>query len=335
MKEKTKQRLVIALALVATGFVLLNVLAYNHAHAMMHFAATDERTSKPEDLSFWRKVRVLLVGVNIPRPVSSRSPADLSPDCQVVSISSSDGTELEGWYCDQGEETPLVIFFHGYTAEKTSLLPEAKSLLDLGVSVMLVDFRGSGGSSESYTTIGVREGDDVAAVARYARGKLTHSAIILYGQSMGAAAILRAAHEHGINPDAVVLTAVFDTMQNMVNNRFAAMGVPSFPSAQLLAFWGGRQWGFNAFAHNPVDYAKSLTCPTLVMHGVEDARAKLEEAQRVFAALPGTKEFRAFESVGHETYIEKYPAEWKSAVESLIRGLAVSADSGRASIVSP
>ena len=320
LKKKTRYWMLGVAVVLLAGFVLLNILARNHAYAMTHYSGADKRTSKPEDLSFWGKVHVLFVGVNIPRPVSAKSPADLSSDCQVLTIGSADNVELETWYCDQGEETPLVIFFHGYTAEKASLLGEAKALLDLGVSVLLVDFRGSGGSSESYTTIGVREGDDVAAAERYARDKLSHSAVILYGQSMGAAAILRAADEHGIKPDAVVLTAVFDTMQNMVNNRFIAMGVPSFPSAQLLVFWGGRRWGFDGFAHNPVDYAKSLTCPTLVMHGVEDPRATLKEARCVFAALPGPKEFKAFESVGHETYIEKYPEEWKNAVETLIRG---------------
>jgi hypothetical protein len=70
----------------------------------------------------------------------------------------------------------------------------------------------------------------------------------------------------------VILEAVFDTMLNTVRHRFHAMGIPAFPSAQLLVFWGGRQWGFDGFAHNPVQYAASLNCPSLFMHGANDPK---------------------------------------------------------------
>jgi alpha-beta hydrolase superfamily lysophospholipase len=92
----------------------------------------------------------------------------------------------------------VVILFHGYSAEKTAVVREARALLDLGASVLLADLRGSGGSSESYTTVGVHEAEDVAAAVRYVRGKLSHENVFLFGRSMGAAAILRAVHAHAI-----------------------------------------------------------------------------------------------------------------------------------------
>ncbi len=319
MNKKTNRWLLTLLILLVMGFAVLNVLAYNHARAMMHFTANGTRTNKPENLSFWAKLKVLIVGVNVPRPISGRPPSDFASGCRTLSINGPDNVTLATWYCKQGERTPLVILFHGYTAEKTSLLHEARILLRLGASVLLVDFRGSGGSSESYTTIGVREGDDVAAVMRYADDNLSHSSIILFGQSMGAAAILRAVHEHTVMPDAVILEAVFDTMLNTVRNRFAAMGIPSFPSAQLLVFWGGRQWGFDGFAHNPIDYARSVECPALFMHGADDPRATITEGHSVFAAVRGPKKFKELEAVGHEAYASKYPDEWQTAVAQIIK----------------
>ena len=285
---------------------------------MMHFTSDGPRTQKPERLSFLSKLRVLLVGVNVPRPVSDRSSAELSPDCQSLTIPGLNNVTLSAWYADQGIETPLVILFHGYATEKTCLLREAKVILSLGASVLLVDFRGSGDSSESYTTIGVHEGDDVAAVMRYAHDNLSHSSIILFGQSMGAAAILRAVHAYGVAPDAVILEAVFDTMLNTVRHRFQAMGVPSFPSAELLVLWGGGQWGFNGFTHNPVEYARSLNCPALFIHGADDPRATEAEGRRVFAAASGPKEFKGFDRTGHESYAAAHPTEWRTAIGKFI-----------------
>jgi pimeloyl-ACP methyl ester carboxylesterase len=318
MKNRIKRWLLILFMLFIMGFAVLNVIAYNQAYSMMHFTSNGTRTRKPEDLSFWTKIRVIINGVNVPRPISQGTPSELAHGSRTLLINGPDNITLETWYCDQGEETPLIILFHGYSAKKTNLLSEARIFLGLGVSVLLVDFRGSGGSSESYTTIGMREGDDVSAVVRYANNNLSHSAIILFGQSMGAVAILRAIHEYGVTPDAVILEAVFDTMLNTVRNRFAAMGIPSFPSAQLLIFWGGRQWGFDGFAHNPVDYARSVKCPALFMHGVDDPRAPIVEGRRVFEAVPGPKEFKAFESVRHEAYASIHSNEWKNAVAGII-----------------
>ena len=57
------------------------------------------------------------------------------------------------------------------------------------------------------------------------RDALPHSSVILYGQSMGGVAILRAVQQDGITPDGVIVEAMFDTMLNTVRHRFAAMGV--------------------------------------------------------------------------------------------------------------
>lgn len=84
---------------------------------------------------------------------------------------------------------------------------------------------------------------------------------------------------NGIKPDAVILEAVFDTMLHTVEHRFGAMGVPAFPNAELLLFWGGVQGGFNGFDHNPVEYAGSLSCPALFMHGGLDPSSRMEEGR--------------------------------------------------------
>ena len=319
MKKTTKRKIVVGLGLLFAGFVMLNVIAYNHAYAMMHFTAGGVKTNKPEGLNGWAKAMVLLFGVNVPRPVGSLSPSALAPECRAMTVSETNGVDLSCWYCDRGAGTPLVILFHGYSAEKTALIPEAKAFLDFGASVLLVDFRGSGGSSEAYTTIGMREADDVAVVVRYAQQQLVHSSVILFGQSMGAVAILRAVGQCGISPDAVIAEAVFDTMLNTVRNRFRAMRIPSFPSAQLLVFWGGRQWGFYGFRHNPVEYARAVQCHALFMHGTDDPRATVTEGRRVFNAVPVIKEFKTFDRTGHESYISAHESEWRATVAEFMR----------------
>ncbi|MDD2241087.1 MAG: alpha/beta fold hydrolase [Kiritimatiellae bacterium] len=298
---------------------MLHVLAYRHARAMLHYASGGTRTAPPETLSLLAKSRVLLAGVQIPRPEDNRPPTALAPDARSVGILVSGGVALCAWVADRGPGAPLVILFHGYSTEKNRLLLEAREWHALGASILLVDFRGSGQSSESITTLGWLEAEDVAAAVQYAQARIPHSRLILYGQSMGSAAILRAVSAHGVAPDAVVLESVFDTMLNAIRARFRAMRLPVFPSANLLAFWGGHQFGFNAFAHNPVDYAVSLRCPALFLHGSDDPRAPVDQARRVFENVPGNrKTFVTFDGVGHASYAAAHPVEWNTAVTEFL-----------------
>lgn len=318
MKLRRKTLWIACVLILAMGFLGLNILAYNHARAMTTYAAAGTRTSQPEKLSRWQRLRVLLTGVTITRPQSDQPPEHLAEDADIITIAVDETITLEAWYENLGAHTPLVIMFHGYAEDKTSLLEEARAFLSMHTSVLLVDFRGSGGSSESYTTVGYWEADDVKAAYRYAQRHLDHSHHLLFGQSKGAVAILRAMHQHNITPDAVILEAVFDTMLNTVRNRFRAMKTPSFPNAELLVFWGGLQRGFNAFRHNPVTYAATLTRPALFMHGEEDPRATLHEGQRVFEAVPGPKQFVTFPKSRHESFVASHPEHWRQAIQYFV-----------------
>ena len=316
--SKLRRRTILFGSLFAGGTLGLNLLAYQHAHAMMHFTSGNTRTAQAEALTTGQKIKTLICGVQIPRPKTSLSSTSLGADCQCLTLPSTNGLKLGAWYCPAGPSSSLVILFHGYTSEKSGTLKEAKVFQSLGYSVLLVDFRGSGESSESYTTIGYDEGEDVATAVRYAREHLPHPKVILYGQSMGAAAVLRAVHNCNIQPDAIIVEAVFDKMLNTVRHRFEAMGVPAFPSAQLLVFWGGYQAHFNGFEHNPSDYAVSVRCPILFLHGTADPRAQLQEARRVYDAVPGPKRFEEFSGAVHEGTVVRFREQWTRAVAQFL-----------------
>jgi len=324
VKLKLKRRLRILLAVALGGFVALNALAYRHAYAMLHFTSGSTRTDKPEHLSLGQKIKVLFLGVELPRPRSDMPPSVVGPACRSLTFPGTNGIRLGAWYFPAPASNPLVILFHGYAGEKTGMVPMAKAFVDMGFSVLLVDFRGSGDSSESYTTLGFLEAEDVAAAVRYAGQSLPHSRLVLYGTSMGAAAVLRGVARQNTRPDAIIAEGVFDTMLNTVRHPFEAMGVPSFPSAQMLMFWGGFSAGFNAFDHNPVDYAARVPCPILFLHGSDDPRARLDEARRVFAAVPGAKQFREFPNMGHESSFIRYPAEWHQTVGDFLKAAGIS-----------
>jgi alpha-beta hydrolase superfamily lysophospholipase len=296
----------------------LNVIAFNQAWAMTHFAAAGSRTASPESLSFLEKCRVGLVGVSLPKPVNATDPSQLGLRFEMLRFGGNSGSELEGWFIPHAQPKGLVLFVHGYGACKSSLLTEANAVHRLGYSVFLFDCHGSGGSDGRVTSIGVLEADDVADAFGVAEKRLRTSPLILFGQSMGSAAILRAIAVRGIEPAGVIVECPFDRLLSTAENRFRAMGLPPFPAARLLIFWGGVQLGFNGFRHNPVDYAREVRCPVLFLQGAKDPRVTLEQAQAVFDNLAWEKTFVVFPTAGHAALLAADSDLWTKSVSRFL-----------------
>jgi alpha-beta hydrolase superfamily lysophospholipase len=298
--------------------VFLNLAAYRQAYVMTHFAAGGQRTANPESLSFVQKARAVLLGVRVPRPVNTLTPEDVGLAFEVHRLPTTRERRLEAWYCQHPEPRGLVLLFHGYAAAKSSLLNEARAFHDMGFATLLVDYQGSGGSDGDDTTIGVREADDVVSAYDYASRHWPAQTPVLFGQSMGSTAILRAMALRHLTPAALVLECPFDRLLSTVENRFSIMGLPSFPMARLLVFWGGVQHGFNGFRHNPVDYAPTVDCPVLLLQGGLDARATLTQARSIQVALPHPAELHVFADLGHESYLPARPREWCECVSAFL-----------------
>jgi alpha-beta hydrolase superfamily lysophospholipase len=303
-------------------FVLFNLLAYRHAAAMTHYdpdAPPRKPGTKPPSLSWGQKLRLLFVGLRVGRPRSDAVPADQGLTYEVHVLTGGRET-IEAWYVPHPHPLGLVLLFHGYTSCKAFLLPEARAFHELGYACFLVDFPGSGGSGGNTTTIGYYEADDVARAAEYAEKRWPDLPRVLFGQSMGGAAILRALAVLGVEARAAIVECPFDRLLTTAQARFAAVGVPAFPGAQLMVFWGGVQHGFNGFRHNPVEYATRVTCPVLVLHGRCDPRVRVEDVKSIYENVKGEKELHVFEGLGHESYVNRQADEWKEVVGRFLQG---------------
>jgi uncharacterized protein len=97
------------------------------------------------------------------------------------------------------------------------------------------------------------------------------------------------------------------------------MGIPSFPSAELIVFWGGVQQDIDGFGHNPVDYGRSISCPVLLLHGELDQRVAIADATRVFESLQGEKQWRVFAgATGHGSLAVDNGKLWRELVSRFI-----------------
>lgn len=300
----------------------LNVVAWWQARSMLVYVTGGERTARPESLSPLRKAWVLVRGVRLPRPENYRTPAALGLPFTVERVATSDGMELESWVVPADPERGWVVLLHGYGTAKAWLVDEAEAFFRLGYSVMLLDFRGSGGSHGAETTLGYREAEDAAAAVHWLRTrKRVDAPLLLYGQSMGGAAALRAVAVLGARVDGVMLESVFDTLLNAARNRFRAMGLPSWPLAELLVFWGGRRAGCSGFRLNPAEWAAGVSCPVLLLHGARDPRVTRAQVDRLYKRFPGRRALEIFPDAAHATCLADDPERWREAVRAFLEAV--------------
>jgi pimeloyl-ACP methyl ester carboxylesterase len=124
--------------------------------------------------------------------------------------------------------------------------------------------------------------------------------------------------QYGIKADALMIEAPFASLLTTGKKRFRAMGLPASPFAELLLFWGGVQNGFNAFTHNPVDYARAVKQPTLILHGGKDERTTIDEARSIAAAIGSHARWISYEEVPHLPIVERRRDDWsRDAAEFL------------------
>lgn len=313
MKRKNFYKKLIFRVLVP-GFLLLNGIAFMHAWRFTHYPEPKEaRTADPESLSLAQKAMIVFTGISNPKSVN-----EVPRDSVERVLIPSRGEEMEGWWIEVDSAKGIVILFPGYAGRKSDLQTEARAFRELGYHTLLVDFPGHGGSTGHQTSVGFHESADVQATVAYVAGQYPDQDIVLYGFSMGAVAILKALGEAELPVRAAIVGAPFGSLLQTVRNRFTLMGLPSFPFADLLVFWGGIQHGYWGFAHRPIRYAETIQTPILIQHGGKDERAELAGVQAIYEAIPGQKHLSIYEDLAHQSYCRAAPMRWKEEIQSFL-----------------
>lgn len=289
---------------VSIAFLTINIVAYLGAYVLTHF-------SSPGKLS-----------LGLSRPTSSKLPSDIELKYSTQRIPIGQTQWLETWFIpvrDAASKGTVILFSGNKSCKASQLLPPAQVFHDLGYDTLLVDFRGVGGSSGNTNTIGIQEAEDVILSMSYAQKSNRKHPLILYGVSMGSAAILKAVAHGKIYPDAIILEVPFAKLTNAVGSRVQAAHLPTFPLTELIVFWGGVQHGFNGFAHNPVEYASQVKCPTLILQGKLDRWTTAAEIDRIYENLHGSKQLNIFPTAGHDLLVTIDRERWKQSIDKFLK----------------
>ncbi|MCX6116282.1 MAG: alpha/beta fold hydrolase [Proteobacteria bacterium] len=299
--------------------ILFNYLAAIHVYSLTQFAEHGKRSPFFAEMTLKEKVETAFFGLSIPKPRARRFPHDVGLNYQSIVLKTSDGVSVRGWDIRASPTKGVILMLHGYGGEKSRLLDEAIAFIELGLHPILIDFRGHGESDSIATTIGYKEVEEIKSALQFIRKAYPGKEIFLYGKSMGAAAALRAAGPGQEKVSGLILECPFDGLVEAIRNRMYFFNAPRYGIPDLLMLWGSILGGFNGYNHNPTTYAEWIRVPTLMMGGADDSRAKPEEIEKVYLALPSSqKKLKIFSRTGHNDIFQKNKRDWKSNIQDVV-----------------
>ena len=254
-------------------------------------------------------------------PLETRTPATKQPqdfDLQVqeVVLLNSDGQKLHGYFWPSANGA-FVMLQHGFKADRSYMLEEAKLLQDAGYGILVASVRSHDLNDGNEITFGMREMDDLNTWYTYLTNEqgAEKGKVGLLGNSMGGSMAIEYA---ALNQDiaAVVAVSAFSSLQDTINVSVVYFtGLPAFPFAPMISYWAESILDLDVEEVNATKAAAKLcNTPLFVMQGGQDIVVSVASGQWIYDAACGDKELWFEEDLGHTKFDTKKPDEFKRRV---------------------
>lgn len=304
-------------------FILGNISACLHGCSATRYKAGATPVPPFAELRGLDKWKAILLGRRIARPENSRNPVEVSSKLKPRSeLITHTGGNIAYLMAEVANARGIVIALPDYAKSSDDMLEAAGMFNDLGYSVAAIDFRGTGKSAGSSTTLGKRESIDVEVAYKRISQKYPGAPIILYGAPMGAGAALKSQYFGRISPTACIYEAPYGNLTDFTQARIGDAGLPKFLSLPVL-IWGGVVNRMNPFNFTPERFAGGVECPVLFLRGENDTRVSKEDLIAFADVVPtGLGSYKSIPGADHSQLLSRANAEgWEKEVRSFLATL--------------
>ena len=204
-------------------------------------------------------------------------PAEIGePRLSEARFTTQDGETLVLWQAKPQKGKPTILYFPGNAGALADRVGRFRAFLDRGYGLTALAYRGSSGST------GKPDEDHLTADAFALARTLPKDGLILYGESLGTALVIKLAAQ-GFG-EALVLEAPFTSFPDLVAAQYPNEDILD----RLTQIWDNRS------------HITSVNQPFLLLHGIDDRLVPFAQGQELFEAAPSTnKSMIALEGRGH------------------------------------
>lgn len=231
-----------------------------------------------------------------------------------VYVKSRDDLILHGRYVENDSEYTAIVI-HGYNSNAYRKGPIAKIFHDRGYNVLCPDLRAHGQSQGEMIGMGWPDHYDLLEWISLVNAIKPQGKIILYGVSMGGAAVLNATGEKlPGNVLVAIADCAFTSPWDLYKFQFKEIyNTPPRPLLDFVRMFNTLE-NKNDFRIGPVDMVKKSNTPTLFIHGVDDPFIPAEMSKKLYESCTSAKGLLLVEKGQHG---RSYLADPKLYFESI------------------
>lgn len=237
---------------------------------------------------------VMLFQIRFISPIHSPyNPNDFNLNYIKEEFKTKDNITLSSWFIlkegieiEEVNNYPTIIFLHGWPADKGNILPIFASYAK-DYNLFFFDFRGLGESEKVFSTVGIREKEDLSSALDFLKDKYNIKEVGVWGFSMGGAVALMVSSKDD-RIKAVVSDSAYASLPDMGYNLYR---VPFFryPLRKITLFYAYIFWGLNATEVVPERVANQIKVPVFLIHSKDDKTIDISHGERLKKAF-GDKE---------------------------------------------
>ena len=222
---------------------------------------------------------------NMPSRVLTASPRDVGLDFESVTITTSDHVKLHGWFVPAKKERGVVLFFHGNAGNISHRLESLEMFHKLGLSSLIIDYRGYGQSQGRVSEEGTYLDAEGAWQYLVRERNIPDERIVILGRSLGGsiAAHLAARQE----PGGLVIESTFTSAPDMGAHLYPILPV------RLLS----------RFSYNTKEALQSVNCPIMIVHSPDDEIIPFVNGSKLFEAAKEPKIFLEIKGGHNEGFL--------------------------------
>jgi fermentation-respiration switch protein FrsA (DUF1100 family) len=203
------------------------------------------------------------------------------PEMSIARLTAADGTMVIAWFKEAtADGAPTIVYFHGNAGSIAGRGGNIKPWLEAGYGVLLLSYRGFGGSDGRPTEAGLYA-DGRAAIAYVLAQGVTPDRLALYGESLGTGVAVKVAVEHDVA--AVVLEAPFTSATDV--------GARAYPVLPVRWMMKDRFESIKRIAE--------IDAPLLIIHGDTDRTIPVSHGHKLLAAAREPKRGVFIPGAGH------------------------------------
>ena len=225
------------------------------------------------------------IAYRIPREPNTVTPEDYNWWFENLKITNKDGISLDAWWipAQSRQSHKTVVIIHGWSANKSSMLPLAHCFHEQDYHVLMLDAHNHGESEKNGSATMPKFADDLQSALVWAQTNRPAESefLVAVGHSVGAAATLLAAARHQTNTNLFIAISSFAHPKLMMQRQLHKLQkIPVL----ITLISNYIQWVIG-YKFDDIAPVKSLqrinqqtpVTPTLLIHGTADQLIPLSD----------------------------------------------------------